>query len=65
LRFAGTSTDPVWVIESERLGDRLRLRPDPRNAAAHLLVEPSRAMTLEEYRGAVVQTALDWREYNE
>ncbi len=58
--LGGTSKDPVWRITDADLGPDLHYRPDPAHAG-HGFVEPSRTMTLAEYRRALAQTQRLWQ----
>ena len=58
--LGGTSKDPVWRIMDVELGPDLRYRPDPARAG-HGFVEPSRSMTLAEYRRALALTQSSWQ----
>jgi hypothetical protein len=57
----GTGLDPVWEIDSDRLGDGLVYRPDPRRPDFHGFIEPARRMRLDEYENLLALTRDDWR----
>jgi hypothetical protein len=60
--YGGTGSDPVWAIDSERLGRTLVFRPDPDDPARHGFVEPEAEMGFDEYLRALAGTRDDWEE---
>jgi hypothetical protein len=54
----GSGKDPVWCLDLARLGGDLQYRPD---SAAHGLIEPARAMSLDPFQEALAKTAPDWQ----
>lgn len=59
--YGGTGKDPVFELETDGLSGDLRYRPDPYSPARHGFIEPSRAMSFEEYRQAIFDTRILWR----
>jgi len=56
----GTGKDPVWCIDTTRLGPDLFYRPDPSNPL-HGFIEPAQAMTLTEFQLALARTQSRWQ----
>jgi hypothetical protein len=59
--FQGTGKDPVWAIDSDRLGPDLCFRSDS-GRPDHGFIEPIRTMTLDEYHSALFLTKKSWEE---
>jgi hypothetical protein len=59
-KFDGYGEDPVWVMESDDLPERLTLRRDPRAKSRHAFVEPIEPMTLAAYQEALAVTRSFW-----
>jgi hypothetical protein len=62
LEYGGSGRDPVWVIDSDNLGPRLRYRPDPYDPEGHGFLEPRTEMSFEEYERLLEQTRDRWEE---
>ena len=58
IEFGGTGKDPVWRIDTNKLGSELKYVPD---APGHGTIQPTRSMLLEEYQEALANTQKDWR----
>jgi hypothetical protein len=56
----GVGRDPVWVLDTRDLGPALAFRPDGRNPG-HGFIEPTRPMSLAEFRQALESTQSRWR----
>jgi hypothetical protein len=56
--YGGTGKDPVWWIDSAALGNDLQFRSD---SATHGLIEPARAMSIDEFQSALEASKLDWK----
>lgn len=61
--LGGVGRVPVFSIEQTGLGQALVFRPDRRKPERHGYVEPSVAMTVENYQLALCLTAPLWKEY--
>jgi hypothetical protein len=59
--YGGTGRDPIWELEPDELPGGLRYRPDPERPDGHGLIEPDRAMDVEEYRRLLGETRGLWR----
>ncbi len=59
--WGGTGRDPLWVIDEADLPADLRFRRDTR---LHGLIEPSRRMTLEDFRMHLRSTGSSWESYS-
>lgn len=59
-QLGGKGKDPVWLIDSNILGQDLTYRPDP-NSATHGFIEPSRPMTLGDFQKSLAATKSLWR----
>jgi len=55
--LGGSGKDPVWWIGTDHLGDNLRFRQD---SPTHGVVEPARAMALDEFQKALEHTKPAW-----
>jgi RHS repeat-associated protein len=55
--FGGTGKDPVWGIRADQLGPDLRYVPD---GPTHGTIQPSRAMTIDEFQRALCSTGVCW-----
>lgn len=62
--LGGTANHPVFQIPQSSLGPDLQYRADPANPTAHGFVEPSRAMTFDQYQGALWATRKRWSRVN-
>jgi hypothetical protein len=58
--MGGKSIDPVWEIDVADLGPDLSIRLDN---PGHVLIEPSRPMTLAEFEAALAATRTRWVRY--
>ena len=58
--LGGIGQDPVWCIEADELGADLSFCKD---STTHGVIEPSRAMTLQEYEDALALSRIDWKLY--
>jgi hypothetical protein len=56
--LGGTGRDPVWYIETADLGPDLEFRQD---RPTHGLIEPKRALTLQEFQDALAGTRRVWK----
>jgi hypothetical protein len=56
--LGGTGKDPVWWIDIILLGDDLQFRTD---STTHGLIEPARAMSLNEFQNALEATKTYWK----
>jgi hypothetical protein len=56
--LGGIGQDPVWYIEVEDLGLDLKFRQDH---PGHGLIEPKRAMTLQQFQEALAKTRPRWK----
>jgi hypothetical protein len=56
--LGGIGLDPVWYIEVDDLPPDLQFRQDK---PTHGVVEPQRAMTLQEYEQALADTRVNWK----
>lgn len=56
--YGGQGKDPVWRVSADMLGTDLQYRQD---SPTHGLVEPSRAMSLDEFQAALAQTRTMWK----
>ncbi len=59
--FGGTGKDPVWSIDTDKLGPDLKYTQD---SETHGLIQPSDTMALEDYRAALANTQDDWTKVN-
>jgi hypothetical protein len=50
--------DPVWYIEVDDLAPDLEFRQDRQD---HGLIEPKRAMTLDEFQAALARSRPHWK----
>lgn len=57
LRYGGSGKDPVWGLHSDQLGSDLQFRGD---SATHGLIEPARAMSLDDFQRHLAHTKLLW-----
>jgi hypothetical protein len=57
----GTGKDPLWVIDSDELGDGLIYRPDDASPDTHGFVEPARKMRLNDFEDLLALTRDSWR----
>jgi hypothetical protein len=57
-RFGGSGKDPVWLIALSALGGDLQFRQD---SLKHGLVEPARAMSIDEFQRALEATYPYWK----
>jgi hypothetical protein len=57
--YGGTGRDPVFVLESQGMDDRLRYRADPRDVR-HGFIEPSGPTTVAELRSVLCMTRSNW-----
>jgi hypothetical protein len=55
--LGGTGRDPVWYIDTAEVGGDLQFRQD---RPGHGLLEPQRAMTLQEFQDALARTRPRW-----
>jgi hypothetical protein len=55
--LGGTGKDPVWELDTDDLGPDLQARQDGKT---HVLIEPARAMTLDEFEQALTATRAKW-----
>lgn len=51
----------LFEVDTDDLPDDLRARRDPENPERHVLIEPAREMTFEEYERALEGTRPLWR----
>ena len=56
--LGGTGLDPVWSLETTELGPNLQFRQD---SPTHGVIEPQRAMTLQQYQAALSATRTRWK----
>jgi hypothetical protein len=56
--LGGIGRDPVWYIEADDLGPDLVFRQD---RPSHGLIEPKRAMTLDEFQAALARSRQFWK----
>jgi len=56
--LGGKGRDPVWSIDSDDLEPDLEFRQD---RPGHGLIEPKRAMTLQEFQDALAGTRCRWK----
>ncbi len=56
--LGGSGLDPVWSLETAELGPNLQFRQD---SPTHGVIEPLRAMTLQEYQEALSATRTRWK----
>jgi hypothetical protein len=56
--LGGIGRDPVWYIETDELGPDLEFRQD---RPGHGLIEPKRAMTLDEFQVALAALRPHWK----
>lgn len=61
LVLRGSGKDPVWEIDTNDLGSELQYRQD---SPTHVLIEPARPMTLQEYESALNATVSRWIKYS-
>ena len=54
----GFGRDPVWCLDLARLSGDLRFRQD---SPTHGLIEPARAMSLDQLQEALAKTAPSWQ----
>jgi len=57
-KYGGSGKDPIWCIEATLLGNDLQFR---RDSPTHGLIEPARAMLLDEYQQALQATTALWK----
>jgi len=57
----GYGRDPVFMLDDQELGPRLRYRPDPDRRDRHGFIEPARPMTFGAYQQALWSTRKRWR----
>lgn len=57
--------DPIWELATEELPEELRHRPDPdpEKQDTHGFIEPSTAMSFDEYQAALHSTREMWSLY--
>ncbi len=58
--YHGVGKDPVWIIAAADLAPDLCYRPDPASKG-HGFIEPTRPMTLGDYKRALSRTRGLWR----
>lgn len=46
-KYEGTGKDPVWTIDSEDLGDKLKYEPD---TTTNGTIQPNKEMSMDEYQ---------------
>jgi hypothetical protein len=56
--YGGSGKDPVWYIQTAQLSNALQFRQDSAN---HGLIEPARAMALDDLQKALEATKPDWK----
>jgi hypothetical protein len=61
VSLGGESSDPLWQIEEEHLGEALTYRLDE-PPSHHGVIEPAWRMTLEDYELALAETRDAWTE---
>lgn len=58
--LGGVGKDPVWWLESDRLPEVLRYRPDDADPDGHGTIEPVSRMTFDAYQDALQATRSAW-----
>jgi hypothetical protein len=58
--FGGTGKDPVWVMDTDDLPEKLRYQPDPDKPDVHGFIAPTRWMSLSEYQRTLHGTRDLW-----
>jgi hypothetical protein len=61
--YGGIGKDPLWELETNELPPELAYRPDPKRLKEHGFIEPARAMSFEEYQGALHATRELWKRF--
>lgn len=56
-RYGGSGKDPVWRLHTDQLGSDLQFRED---SATHGLIEPARAMSLDDFQRHLADTKPLW-----
>ena len=56
--LGGTGRDPVWYLDTNDLDPELCFRQD---RPTHGVIEPNRAMTLQDFQNALLRTRPNWR----
>lgn len=56
--YGGSGKDPLWALRLDDLGPELRFRQD---SATHGLIEPSRAMSLNDFQQALAASKALWQ----
>jgi hypothetical protein len=61
VALGGLSTNPLFAIGADRLGPKLKYRPDPDKPEGHGFIEPAVSMKAEEYVQAISALRDAWR----
>ena len=56
--YGGTGKDPVWMMDTDDLGDDLTFVLDK---PGHITIYPSRSMSVQDFQEALSKTQDKWR----
>ena len=59
--YGGRGKDPLWSINTNTLGPKLKYVPDIPEGATHGTIQPAYPMTYNEYQNALGDTQPFWR----